>query len=478
MRVLLINPISQQGELVIRTGRCQIKCLPGIGVYPPIDLAYIATSLQKDYRIVVNIHDGAISGEYSSILAKIIDYKPELVIMNCTTPTLKEDQKLAEDIKQINSNIIIAVFGLHASVQPEDVFLCNGLRTNVDCILQNEFEITAFELCQAMMNNQGIDKVKGITYCDNDGHIYKSLREENTNLDVLGFPDRGLIDNHYYKLQYNNEPYTIIQTSRGCANSCIYCTATVLENKKIAQRSVDSVIEEIKCIINNYGIKNVMFLSDTFTASKKWVKELCQKIIENKIDLKWMANSRVDKIDLETAQLMKRAGCWIVSLGIESANDDILKRAKKNTTVAQINDALQIFKKAKIKTIGYFMFGLPGESQTTIKNTIRFARKSSVDFGYFYIATPYPGTEFYKLAVANKWLKSKDWSRYFNGDADVIEYPNLSSHDMKLAVKQAYFWFYFNPIRIINRLTEIRSTFLLKKYIEIATSIIKRIFGK
>lgn len=476
MKVLLINPISKQGELIIRTGRCQTRCLPGIGVYPPIDLAYIATSLKKDSRIQVQICDGAVSGTYLSILNKVTDFNPDIVIMNCTTPTLKEDQILAEDIKIINPDTIIVVFGLHASVHSQDVFMYNGQRTCVNYILQNEFENTAYEMCQAFMAKIEIEGVEGITYYDNDGSIHKSIRKEISSLDVLGFPARELLDNDYYKLQYNNEPYTIIQTSRGCINSCIFCTATILENKKITYRSVDSIIEEVKCIINEYGIKNVMFLSDTFTASKEWVTELCQKIIDNGIKFKWMANSRVDKIDLETAQLMKKAGCWIVSLGIESANDNILKNSKKNTTVAQVQQALCFFKKAKIKTIGYFMFGLPGENITTINRTICFATKSSVDYGYFYIATPYPGTEFYKLSKENNWLKSEDWSRYFNGDADVIEYPNLSSSDMKNAVRKAYLYFYFNPKRIFNRLIEIRSFFLFKQYIEIATMIIKRIF--
>lgn len=478
MKVLLINPISKRGELVIRTGRCQIKCLPGIGVYPPIDLAYIATSLKKDCRIQVEIYDGAISGIYSSILGKVNDYNPDVVIMNCTTPTLRDDQMLAEDIKVIKPNVIIAVFGLHASVRPEDIFMYCDQRSCINYILQNEFETTAYEMCQAFMAQRKIEGVDGITFCNNDGSIHKSIRKEISNLDSLCFPDRKLLVNKYYKLQYNNEPYTIIQISRGCANSCIYCTATVSDNKKILYRSVNSVIEEICCIINEYGIRNVMFLSDTFTASKKWVTDLCRKIIDNRIKFKWMANSRVDKIDLETAQLMKRAGCWIVSLGIESANDSILMNSRKNTTVTQIQQALWVFKKAKIKTIGYFMFGLPGENMTTINRTIRFARKSSVDYGYFYIATPYPGTEFYNLSIANNWLKSKNWSKYFNGDADVIEYPDLSASDMKSAVKKAYFCFYCNPKRIFKNLVEIRSIYLFKKYIEIAFLIMKRIIGK
>lgn len=478
MKVLLINPISSKNEITIRTGRCQAKCLPGIGVYPPIDLAYIATSLKKDSRIQVEIYDGAVSRIYSDILKRVTEYNPDVVIMNCTTPTLKNDKVLAEDIKEMKPDTIIAIFGSHASVRPKDIFMNKGQRTCVDYILQNEFEITAYEMCKAFMEKTKMNEVEGITYCDNSGLIHKSVRKEITNLDVLGFPARELLNNNFYKLQYSNDPYTIIQTSRGCPYSCIYCTATLLPNKKLAYRSTDSIIEEIKVVMNEYGIKNVMFSSDTFTASRQWVIELCQKIIDNNIKLKWMANSRVDKLDLGMAQLMKKAGCWIVSLGIESANDNILKNAKKNTTVAQVEQALWVLKKAQIKTIGYFVFGLPGENITTINKTIRFARQSSVDYCYFYIATPFPGTELYRLSITNHWLKSKEWSRYFSGDADVIEYPNLSSSDMKNAVKRAYFYFYFNPKRIFNWLIEIRSLLLLKRYMEIAISIIKKIVGK
>lgn len=478
MKVLLINPISSRNEITIRTGRCQAKCLPGIGVYPPIDLAYIATSLKKDCRIQVEIYDGAVSGIYFDVLNRVTEYSPDVVIMNCTTPTLKDDIALAEDIKAIKPDTVIAIFGSHASVRPKDIFMNKGQRSYVDYILQNEFEITAYEMCKALLEKAKMDEVEGITYCDYNGLIHKSLRKETTNLDVLGLPARELLDNNFYKLQYNNETYTIIQTSRGCSNSCIYCTATLLPNKMLAYRSTDSIIEEIKVVINEYGIENVMFSSDTFTASRQWVIELCQKIIDSDIKIKWMANSRVDKLDLEMAQLMKKAGCWIVSLGIESANDSILKNAKKNITVEQVEQALWVLRKAQIKTIGYFMFGLPGENITTINKTIRFASQSSVDYSFFYIATPFPDTELYKLSIANHWLKSKDWSRYFSGDADVLEYPDLSSSDMKNAVKRAYFYFYFNPKRIFNWLIEIRSLFLLKRYMEIAISIIKKIVGK
>jgi Fe-S oxidoreductase len=476
LNVALVNPTSKEGESVIRTGRCQIKCLPGIGIYPPIDLAHIAAYLRNDLRISVFIYDAAVTGSYSQLLNEMSEYNPEIIIMNCTTPTLYNDLELSIDLKQSLPQTHIIVFGLHASVNPSDIFIFDSRRTGVDYILLNEFEVTALELCQKILNDEPLENIPGVAYIDSADVVHRNLREAIKTLDELGLPARDLIDNNFYRLQYNNEPYTIIQTSRGCFNSCTYCTATIGNNKKVVYRSVPSIIAEIKEIKEQYHLNNVMFLSDTFTASKKWVIELCNEIIKKNIKIKWMANSRVDTIDFETALLMKKAGCWIVSLGIESANNDILKNVKKNTTEEQITTAIKIFKKAKIKMIGYFMFGLPGETKQTIKNTIKFARKSDVDFGYFYIATPYPGTEFYNLVVENGWLKSKEWNRYFNGDSDVIDYPDLTVDELKKAVRSAYFNFYFNVKRIFKRIIEIRSFYLVRKYVEISIAIIKKIF--
>ena len=399
--------------------------------------------------------------------------RPDIIIMNCTTPTLYDDLSAALDLKHELPKSRILFFGLHATVRPEDVFFNDGQRTAVDFILNKEFELTARDVCQHILENADLAKVPGLSYVNTDGEIITNIRDSIDNLDFLGFPSRDLLENEKYLLQYNGEPYTIIQISRGCSNSCIYCTATI-GSKRVITRSVTSIIDEIMEVKDKYRISNFMFLSDTFTASKTWVMDLCNKIIEQDLNIKWMANSRVDKIDEETATLMRRAGCWIVSLGIESANNNILKIAKKNTTVDQIDKSIKIFKKAGIQIIGYFMFGLPAETKESINRTISFARKSKIDYCYFYIATPYPGTEFFRLAVDNQWLTSKTWNRFFNGDADVIEYPNLTSKELKKSVRRAYFSFYSYPKRIINYLFHIRSAYLLRQYAAISIQLIKK----
>lgn len=476
MKVALINPISREGESVIRTNRCQIKCLPGIGVYPPIDLALIATSLRKDSRISVLIYDGAVLGDYYLLVNKITEYNPKVIIMNCTTPTLYDDLKLSYDLKQLLPHTYIAFFGLHASANPLDIFIIDNKRSCVDFVILNEIEISSLEVCQKILDNDEVEKTPGLAYIDSFNIVHKKYRKSIKSLDELGIPSRDLLDNNFYRLQYNNEPYTIIQTSRGCLNNCIYCTATIGNNKAIVYRSVTSVIEEIKSIKEQYHIDNIMFLSDTFTASPQWIVDLCKELLINNIRIKWVANSRVDTIDYETASLMKKAGCWLVSLGIESANNEILKKSKKNTTVEEITQAIDIFKKSKIKIIGYFMFGLPGENKKTIKKTIKFASRSDIDIGYFYIATPYPGTEFYDLSVKNGWLKTKEWNRFFCGESDVISYPELTASELKRSVKIAYFNFYFNIKRIFRHVIGIRSFYLCKKYFDISIAITKKIF--
>ena len=222
-------------------------------------------------------------------------------------------------------------------------------------------------------------------------------------------------------------------------------------------RSVESVLEEIKECIKKYEIRDFLFLSDTFTANRKWVEEFCNKLIFEKIQIRWMSNSRIDKIDYSLAKLMKESGCWIVSLGIESYDENILRRAKKNINRHQIVQTVNILYSVKIKTIGYFMFGLPGESKESIGNTIKFSLSLPLDYAYFYHTTPFPGTVLFEIAKKNHWLLTVDWTQYAHGKKVLLAYDGLSVKDVERAVRKAYCKFYFRPRQVINQLSTIHS---------------------
>jgi len=425
MKVTLLNPTLMSGEKVLRSERCQVKLL--VGIWPPIALAYIAAVLRRE--------------------------SPDLVIVQSTTPTIYDDLEGAKRIKDLLPEVEIVFFGVHATARPEDI-----LNRDVKFAIRGEPEFTSLELCRCINNGKNnFENIQGLSYFQN-GQIYHNPdRPPIFDLDTLPFPARELLSNEKYLLPIAKEPFTLLKTSRGCPYRCIYCTSIPYYGPGWRVRSAENIVAEIKEVIRNFNISNFFFSSDTFNVRESHVVEICQEIKKENLKIKWMCNSRVDNFSYETAKAMKEAGCWLVAFGVESGSDLILKQAKKGTTVDQGRKAIEICKKVGIKSLCYFMSGLPGETQESIKKTLNFALKSEPDYVHFFAATPFPGTEFFKMAEENGWLTSYDWRRYFHGMSDVISYPNLSAEEITEATKFAYRKFYFRPQRFIKELISIRT---------------------
>lgn len=472
-KVLLINPIADDEAAFIRIGRCQTQAQPGIECWPPVDLALIGSAL-KGVRGVedIQLYDAQENKDYQAMLQFLIIEAPDIVILNCTTPTFFSDIELAKQIKTQNKESFIIFFGLHATARSMEIM--ESLL--VDCCVIGEPEDAIQSVVEHYINTgkDSFHQIHNILYLSNENRIIETKRsEDKSHVFLSQIPNRSLINNHYYKLQYNNKPFTIIQTSRGCPNKCIYCTAS-LYSPQYTSRTVSSVINEIEQCIEVYKIKNFMFLSDTFTADRKWVEEFCRAVLEKKIKFKWMSNSRIDKIDYSLARLMKAAGCWIISLGIESSDENLLRDAKKNITRNQINQAVKDLHSAKIKIIGYFMFGLPGENKESIQNTIHFSKSLPLDYAYFYHTTPFPGTVLYEMARKNRWLVTNDWRQYAHGKRALLEYEDLPIREVENALQTAYRKFYYRPGRVFKQLLTIRSVKVFFNNIRAAVNLLHK----
>ncbi len=456
------------------SGRCQIKVNPGIGVWPPIDLAQIASIIKKYADNIFILDFMILHHSEREIFKKLSDFNPTVIIMQSSTPTLKNDILFFRKLKATLPNSIIIFFGLHATARPQDI-LCEDIRFAV----RAEPEITLTELIRTFRDNRlDFGNIKGLSYWL-DGKIFHNPdREYVEDLDSFPFPARDLLHNEEYVLPYNKEPFTIITVSRGCPYQCSFCTSRLYYGGSCRYRSPESIISEIEEVTGKYRIKNFIFLSDTFNFDKEFVFKLCSLIVSKKLNIRWVCNSRVDRLDEKMAQEMKKAGCWLISLGVESGSNTVLKNINKDVTIAQSQKTIKIAREAGIKTLCYFVFGLPGEDADTIRQTIDFIKKGQFNYAHFYTATPFPGTDFYEQARKNRWLISEDWDRYFHGSSDVISYPFLSNRDIQMAVTRAYRAFYLRP-RIIWR--EISSTRSLRQFMgvmEISTKMLKLLFPK
>jgi radical SAM superfamily enzyme YgiQ (UPF0313 family) len=217
-------------------------------------------------------------------------------------------------------------------------------------------------------------------------------------------------------------------------------------------RSPEKILDELK-ILKELGINNIHMYADHFTVNRDQVVELCKLIIKEGLHINWTCNSRVDYVDEEELRLMRQAGCWFISWGIESGNDDILRHAHKGVTTARAEQALVWAHNAGIMNWGYFIIGLPGETETTIRETIQFAKKLPLDIALFHIAAPHPGTPFFFEVMENKWFRSGTrWEQVDMDKETVLDYPDLPAEKLMYWQKRAFREWAFRPGPIVTYL--------------------------
>ncbi|MBI4316439.1 MAG: radical SAM protein, partial [Chloroflexi bacterium] len=293
--------------------------------------------------------------------------------------------------------------------------------------------------------NAQLAAVKGLGWRLNGEITVNWDRPFFKSLDDLPFPLHNLLPLDKYRMPMIKGPYTFIVTSRGCPAGCKYCIKHVSYQNSVRLRSPEKLMEEM-WLLYNLGIHHIHMYSDLFTVSREQVVQLCKLIIEQGLKITWTCNSRVDYVDEEMLTLMGRAGCTLISWGIESGNELILKKAHKGYKMEQAHKALGWAKKAGIKNWGYFIIGLPGETEETIKDTMAVSRALPLDIALFHVAAPYPGTPFFFEVVENGWFRSGTaWEEVDMDQGTVLDYENLKAEDLLYWQKRAFREWAFRP---------------------------------
>jgi radical SAM superfamily enzyme YgiQ (UPF0313 family) len=403
-------------------------------------LLEIATYLKYNGFENVGIIDGEIEKiPFKELLEKVINIQPAIALIQATTPTINDDLVFASLIKKGTTKTKIIISGLHGTVFADS--LLN--RPFIDYVVLGEPEETIPELLDFVLEGQGdISNLKGVAYRLGGSIFVNERRPQRGSYDYPVLPDRSLLKNHDYIMPLTGKPFSVIKVSRGCDYACSFCTSSVYYGRGWRGRSPANIIEEIKDVKINYGIDNFLFLADTFNANQEFVDSLCSMIVDEKLGINWVSNCRPDLVQEESVRLMSKAGCMLVSLGIESHDAEVLKANKKNLTSGSVEKCLKIFNKYGILTYGYYIFGLEKENKKTALRTIFRSSKSDLDFAAFYSLTPYPGTEYFRR------YNNLDWKEYFHGKSNIVGYGYLGKRTIKLAIFFAYIFFYAHPKRI------------------------------
>ncbi len=484
--VLLVNPPSPDGGIWIRSQHRVGRRSRENMIWPQVSLAQMAAILAPEYtvRVVDCIATRMTWSEFEKLLDEV---RPRYYVTQVTAPTLRNDMVGVFLAKSVGAQTM--AFGTH--VTPMTLETMRPFPA-LDYVLRGEPEMTLRELLDRqegkapsspaiarMLEATGgatpataprlgrvriqappgaeavapitlalsadppvlpaapLAAIRGLAWRQGDEIIINPDRPFMPSLDDLPMPAHELLPLDRQRMPMIKGPFTFIVTSRGCPAGCKYCIKHVSYQNSVRLRAPEKILEELQYLAS-LGIHNVHMYADLFTVNREQVVKLCQLIIETGLKVRWTCNSRVDYVDEEMLRLMGRAGCWYISWGIESANEQILKRARKGYRKEQAFKALTWSKAAGINNWGYFIIGLPGETEETIQETIAYAKELPLDIALFHIAAPYPGTPFFYEVVENNWFRAGvKWEEVDMDQSTVLDYPTLSAERLEYWQKRA-----------------------------------------
>lgn len=465
--ILLVNPPTPDGGLWIRTQHRVGRRTRENMVWPQVSLAQMAALLHPVYKVGI-IDANAERMGWEEFTRQLDIYKPKYYMTQVTAPTLENDMFGCFLAKARGAKTI--AFGTHVTPIPKETlrpyppldFVLVGepdltIRDLLDH-LENRFDERSPEINKIFEKHDMLYKpaihedgtvnmhgIKGVAWRNGEEIVVNFTRPFIQDLNDLPIPLHEMLPLQKYRMPLIKGPFTFIVTSRGCPAGCTYCIKHVSYQYSTRLRSPQLLIEEM-WQLKKLGIHNIHMYADLFTVNRDQVVELCKLMIEQKINIRWTCNSRVDYVDEEMLDLMGKAGCRLISWGIESGSEQILRHARKGAYPEKAARSLEWAKKAGIMNWGYFIIGLPGETEETIRQTIDFAKKLPLDIALFHVAAPYPGTPFFFEVVENGWFRPG--TRWENVDMDkgtVLDYPNLSAERLLYWQKQAFREWAFRP---------------------------------
>jgi len=465
--IVLVNPPTPDGGLWIRTQHRVGRRTRENMVWPQVSLAQMAALLHPQYKVAI-IDANALQMAWPEFSQKLDELQPKYYMTQVTAPTLENDMYGCFLARARGAKTI--AFGTHVTPIPLETMRSYPA---LDYILLGEPDLTIRDLLdnlEGKVNERpaNIEKlfadhdptylpsiisdgavnmngIKGLVWRQGKDVVVNLTRPFISNLSDMPLPLHHLLPLDKYRMPMIRGPFTFIVTSRGCPAGCTYCIKHVSYQFTARLRTPEDIMEELK-VLKKLGINNIHMYADLFTVNRDQVMGLCELMIKENIQIKWTCNSRVDYVDEELLHRMSEAGCWLISWGIESGNEQILRHVRKGASPDKARRALQWARDAGIKNWGYFIIGLPGETEESIRQTIDFAKKLPLDIALFHVAAPYPGTPFFFEVVENGWFRpGTRWEQVDMDKGTVLDYPELSAERLLYWQKRAFREWAFRP---------------------------------
>lgn len=463
--ILLSPPLSLEQRMGMLSEGGAI--MPGLGIL------YIAAYLRKEKLPVIILDAEGRGLDEEATVNHIVRHDPQVLGITATTVSIISAVIIARRVKAISPNIKIFLGGPHVTALPRETM---ESFPEIDGCIIGDGEISFSNIIRNIESGNDLsDGVSGLMWRESNKISYKPKESHLEDLDSLPFPAWDLLDGfpEIYRPpfhSYRRLPVANIITTRGCPYACSFCDRSVF-GKKLHSHSVEYVIAMIEYLTKNFGIREISIKDDMFIISKERVNEFCRQLNLKNLNIQWSCNARVNFITNEMLQDMKKAGCWMVSYGIESGSPEILKKMMKGITKEQVLRALRLSRKNRIVSKGFFMIGIPGETEETMQGTLDFIKDLPLDELNINFFTPFPGSQLYQEVLEEGF--KPDYARMNMLDAVYVP-KGLSEARLRTFQKKIIYAFYLKLSKIslycLRALTDINEC---KRIFRMA-----RMFGK
>lgn len=319
--------------------------------------------------------------------------QPAIVGMTIHTPAFVERVRLAQFLRERLPQTLLIAGGHHPSVEPDHLLR----NSDFDVCVMGEGEETLLEIAQnagaglRASPSDWLRHVRGVVYKQDGAIVHNPPRPPVSDLDSLPFPAHHLLGLENYAPHPNlGVKSQGILTYRGCPMGCVFCLNP--QGRRVRRRSPSKVVDEMARVVNGFDVRGFNFYDNLFGLHRKHTLAVCEEIAGRKLDVIWESWTAGDLVDTELARKMKAAGCVRVGFGAESGDDEVLDKAQRGFHTAQHQAGIHALRAAGLKVAAFFMVGLPGESEESVRRTVEFARRCGADEVCLSLHRPYPGT--------------------------------------------------------------------------------------
>jgi len=461
VKTLFLVPNNSQGQNVVRDvlygAWCSGKLIGGATV-PPQSLLSVATVARQAGIDIVFVDALGEGLTLEQTIQRAGD--SDVVVVLTSFMVFNEDLRVLRALREARPGLRVILFGAQATFMPE---LCLN-EDLVTAMVMREPEYALRDLLLAWRDDRPWRDLKGVAFAE-DGRLqvnepYPWIK----NLDELPIPDRTLLPKgvEYFNPIIEKYPYATMLTSRGCAARCTYCTAPFFMGGRVRARSATSVLEEMEYLAG-LGRRTVYFRDEDFVAFRRRNIQICEELIRRRIKLHWSCSVIAGELERDYLALMKRAGLYCLKFGVESGNEEILRKVNKSTNLGNVRRDFALCRAMGVKTHAHCMLGMPGETRRTIEKTFRFIAEIKPTTVTYSVCSPYPGTPLFDLVRE----RHPEVTRFSTEDLGIQNlhvhsryndmFTELTNEEIEAAVQEGYRRFYARPKYIFQSLLRVRS---------------------